>query len=76
MKLRLSALTPFLLGALVRGQITQDASGTGLSAKDLAAVPKPGAAPLPAVPCVGALKEDYDLFLADYPEKEYGEEVS
>lgn len=76
MKLRLSALTPFLLGAIARGQIARDTPTTALSAKDLASLPKPDAAPLPVVPCVGALKEDYDLYLEEYPEKTYEEEVS
>lgn len=80
MQLRLSALTPFLLAALVRGQIERDgaagdASTGPLTAKDLAALPKPDAAPLPVVPCEGALLEDYELYLKDYPEKKYGTEV-
>jgi hypothetical protein len=72
MKLRLSTLTPFLLAALARGQILS--SGTP-SSKALAAIPRPDA-PLPVVPCEGALKDEYDLYLADWPEKEYAAEVS
>lgn len=72
MKIRVSTLTPFLLAALARGQVVSDKGG--YSSKDLAAVPRPDQ-PLPLVACEGALKEDYDMYLLDWPEKQYGAEV-
>jgi len=76
MKLRVSTLTPFFLAALARGQIVPNGSGgASSSSKDLATIPRPNA-PLPVVPCEGALKEEYDAYLEDWPEKEYGVEVS
>lgn len=68
-------LTPFLLVAWgARGQIVHG-GGSAISTKALAGIPRPDD-PLPVVACEGALKEEYDDYLWDWPEKQYGAAVS